>query len=801
MPAEAKDIFEARSQSLLELLWTIGQGLYLPAYQRPYGWSKDKVERLLDDTLHGLAILPARPDSFTFLGTIITIEDKEHLTVDPLVKNEVPSGVLVVIDGQQRLSSLLVLIACLHNQIRQLNWSVFKGNIPDPENEALASIHDEAVVLLKALANTLYENYQIGDSPLYPRLIRAIEDSWAKKSKYCRYESPIAHFLFTYAQLAEYETGKPTDFRPKPREHVGNGEKDLIDRYDQMRRIIAKLAAGKKVGEFDDLPAMSVLADNVRLQQALFNHPLHDSLCAFIKDKNEGDEIVLMRLLMMAGYVLNRIALTVVRGKDEDYAFTIFEALNTTGEPLTAFETFKPRVIRCVGDDYQESSARAHISDVEAYLSRFAVGNPLQKATQELLVSFALAESGTKLSKRLADQRTYMREAFDRCSDDEDGRDAFLRHLRDTANFINATWNPADGNPSLPGLDADAMTDTVRLCLAFLTALNHTVVIAPLVRFYSAAVSAEAEQRKARAADFESALKAITAFTVFWRASRRSTGRIDSQYREVMAGTNLKAATGPLARTGAAAVDVNLFRAELAARLQDEGELPNLATFVDRAKRVPVYLVNKHLARFLLLAAYHDAVEDARNPGLITQGRTAVAACFTAAGWADEAHLTIEHVAPQSGATTGWDPNLYMDRDTIHTLGNLVLTPHDANSSLGARPWEQKRVLYNALGAKSHDEAKKVLTEAKSNGIEFQQSTEELVQLSKYLPHLTALSRRDQLDVSFVEERAANLLKLVYARLGSWLDLKWSVDGDEEVVPFSPDHDASDDDEEFEIMD
>ena len=73
MPTQAKEIFEAQSKSVRELLSDNGLGLYLPPYQRPYGWGKDKVEKLLDDTLHGLKNLGETPDSFTFLGTVITI--------------------------------------------------------------------------------------------------------------------------------------------------------------------------------------------------------------------------------------------------------------------------------------------------------------------------------------------------------------------------------------------------------------------------------------------------------------------------------------------------------------------------------------------------------------------------------------------------------------------------------------------------------------------------------------------------------------------------------------------------------
>src|SRR6478736_779902 len=104
MPTQAKEIFEAQSRSLRELLSDNGLGLYLPPYQRPYGWGKDKVEKLLDDTLHGLKNLSDSPDTFTFLGTVITIHDVNHVTVKPIVKPEVPSKVLTIIDGQQRIS-------------------------------------------------------------------------------------------------------------------------------------------------------------------------------------------------------------------------------------------------------------------------------------------------------------------------------------------------------------------------------------------------------------------------------------------------------------------------------------------------------------------------------------------------------------------------------------------------------------------------------------------------------------------------------------------------------------------------
>ncbi|MGW1990123.1 DUF262 domain-containing protein [Embleya sp. NPDC001921] len=793
MPTQAKEIFEAQSKSLRELLSDNGLGLYLPPYQRPYGWGKDKVEKLLDDTLHGLKNLGEAPDSFTFLGTVITIHDVNHVTVKPIVKPEVPSKVLTVIDGQQRLSSLLILLVDLHNLIRQRAWKVFKGKAPDQTDSARIHLYSETVNILQMLGAAFYERKNFGSTPIYPRLIRAFVDQWAKDENLKKYDSPIANLIYSYSVLADSEPVdfKPTDFRPKARQNAGEGEGDLIKRFNEIRTALTKLAQRNAIEELENLPPLATLATSIEFQRALFNHELDPELCTWLGQLQDEPEAELMRLVMFAAYSLNRIALTVVQGKDEDYAFTIFESLNTTGEPLTAFETFLPRVVMAEKiQEYQDSDAHRHMRAVQSYLDHFDVGDKLQNATRDLLVTFALAETGKKLSKRLPDQRVYMRDTFERHKDSADDRIAYLRHLRDTAAFVGKTWEPAANSPrTLSELEATAMTDTVKLCLAFLSSLNHTIAIAPLVRFYSEAVHAdEGEARSKRIIEFEKAIKAITAFTVFWRATRRGTGNIDSQYRAVMAGDSLTG-IGPLARQWAVPnaskpdpiVDAEALKTELAARLlhPKHGGVPNLASFLASASALPLYSISRPLTRFLLLAAYHDTIEDPGNPGLIIQGKAGVASCFTADGWADETHLTIEHIAPQQ-ATGGWDQEFYSQKETVHKLGNLVLAPGAANTSLSSRPWTEKKVLYEALGASTADDAKSILN---NSGVTFAQTTEDLAAMSRYLPHLRALGQREgDWNPTFMDQRADVLLRLAYSRLKVWLGLELSDSSSDLVV-------------------
>jgi hypothetical protein len=46
----------------------------------------------------------------------------------------------------------------------------------------------------------------------------------------------------------------------------------------------------------------------------------------------------------------------------------MFDSLNTTGDPLTAFETFKPKVVEHIGlEKYFDSYSKKNMEQVENY--------------------------------------------------------------------------------------------------------------------------------------------------------------------------------------------------------------------------------------------------------------------------------------------------------------------------------------------------------------------------------------------------------------------------------------------------
>jgi hypothetical protein len=781
MAMEAKEIFEALSKNVREMLTEKGLGLYIPAYQRPYGWDKDKVNKLLDDILHGYAMLLESDESFTFLGTVITIHDINFRTVQPIVKPEVPAKVLTVIDGQQRLTTLLFMCLALHNHIRLARAKMLKGKNQGTLSRIENWLDGQTLNLLDGLATTFHDKQPSGDSPLYPRMIRSFDDQWSRNKGLAQYQSPIAHLIFSY--LATTETEKPTEFKPQERDGHIEGEEALVERYSQMSKLLKSITtSGSKKDELDELPTLKQINKKENFQRALLNHVFPEEVYEAIHNESVSPEFqALLQLIMLASYVLNRVAVTVVRGKDEDYAFTIFESLNTTGEPLTAFETFKPKVVSAEGlSNYEKSQTRKHISIISNYLSNFKVGEQLQAATRDLLIFFASAETGFKLSKRLADQRRYLTEEFKRYDEVEANRVAFVRHLQDTATFKDHAWDINDKSPSLQGLPIDATTDAVKLCLAFLSSLNHSVTIAPLVRFYSVALCASEADQQVKIKDFEDALKAMTAFSALWRASHRGTANIDSEYRDILSGTNSISGLPPLARSlrkdasaeaAAPCVDVVKLKAELRARLADaeHGGIEGKDRFVTEASLIPAYSNSVPVARFILLSAYHDAVADSDTPGLIKKGRPAVSPCLSYEGIKDERHLSLEHIAPKQQAV-GWDSAIYENKEMAHRIGNLVLVQKEANSSLSDRPWNEKRILYQALGAPSSEVAANILAAADANGNGFAESTQAIASLSAHMPHLAAIGdKADAWTADFIDTRSKRILELAWDQLYAWL--------------------------------
>lgn len=764
-------IFSAESQSIYEFLTIEGQGCLIPSYQRAYAWNAENVERLLEDATFGLERLVVDDSSVRFLGSIISVQGDARQIAPPPLDRELPRRVMTIIDGQQRICTIIVLNILCHAALTHLVESMAGS-----EDAAVISIHDEGRDFLDELAKTYEFEGRRSDelNRLYPRVVRALEDVWARTARNASYTSPIARFIWSYIEFCNGRNdGDDAEFEYEAVDANDDpiaGHEALIAAIENLRDQITDLIHD----EHETLSLPSV-ADLVRgdghVVSELWPNPIPPAAIALLVEGDEDNEHFeeaqqTMRLLALARYVNFRMAATVIDASKEDYAFDMFEALNTTGQPLTAFETFKPRVIEVEGPAaYPLSPVKHSIDRVQAYLDRFKKAEERLAATSTLLIPFALAENGHKLEKHLSRQRRYLRDQFDGAGT-RTARRAFVKNLGTTATFVAAAWRPRSARTPamlIPGQPYD--DDAAAFCLEALRSTRHEIVLAPLSRFYAAYETASAAGREAAANELFGAVKAVTAFSMLWRAAKGGTANIDGVYRELMSrGLGGGAA---MSRQAGAQVSLANLRTGLAAKLTAEGIMR--ASWIRDASQSPIYRVGQNITRFLLIVASHDAVADGTT-GLIEKGRRGTNPLLSRDKWIDDELLTVEHVAPNAAHGAGWPADVYEDNRTIQRLGNFVLLPSLENNILADRGWAEKRILYRMFGADRLAAARKALRDGQAIGFNPGVRAQELVEEASVLPMCQAISSfAGPWNAAFVSRRSTRLAELAWDTIFPWI--------------------------------
>ncbi|SEC15055.1 HNH endonuclease family protein [Streptomyces sp. 2314.4] len=770
---ETREIFDAAPRAVAEFLSETGQGLYIPPYQRAYSWEAAKVKRLIADVAHGLEQITEFEDSICFLGTVIALRDLQYTTVEPIDRPMVPAKVMTIIDGQQRLTTLLLLTTVLHEEI-----SVRARRLAKNGGEARDWCYNQAIDVTSRLTDTFEEDmrYGEGDFRYYPRMVRSYHDVWSRHSDRAKYDSPIGYYLHQYGRYARDEAST------KDYKHVSFVEGEATDANAQahvgleairtlLRRTLRNAVSSSRSmrGDETEIPPARAIGESKKLQEALFNSPFPD---AVVEAANEDDRIgSLLRLIVFANYLLNRVTVAVVTAKREDYGFDMFEALNTTGQPLTAIETFKPKAIQNEGlSSWNGSESYNYFDTVEKYLDRASSADQRQTATSNILIPFALLHDGQRLSKRLSEQRRYLRTAFDKEAD-QAGRRTFLHSLAEVTRFVSGPWVSSE---ILPEHSDDELRQQAALCLQVLREAKHDIVVAPLTRYFAAHRLSSGEHIDRQASEYLTAVRACGAFFALWRGAFGGTHNIDNIYRKLMAYDSTS--SGPrFPRFGQQLTAVppvlDLLRF-LRQQLEAEG-IAMKSQWVAKAAATPAYTSSRHLTKLLLLGASNDAARDADRLGLVTQGRKGLLSTLNLSRWNDAAFSTIEHIAPQNPGVNGWDPKIYEDSATVHTLGNLTLLPKVENSSASDRSWELKRLMFRALSATTVEEAEKALALASREGISLGQGAEAIIRRADYLPLVSSLAQRDEdWTEDFIRERSERLCSLAWDSLAPWIDLE-----------------------------
>jgi uncharacterized protein with ParB-like and HNH nuclease domain len=117
-----EDIFRPSSLTIKQLFGNTDSLYQIPRYQRPYSWGDDQLEKLWDDLLEA-----KENDPNYFLGSVIT------------AKSEDSTSYLDIVDGQQRLTTLTILLCVYRDLFPNINEDLLDTDPFAIDNKVIGS--------------------------------------------------------------------------------------------------------------------------------------------------------------------------------------------------------------------------------------------------------------------------------------------------------------------------------------------------------------------------------------------------------------------------------------------------------------------------------------------------------------------------------------------------------------------------------------------------------------------------------------------------------------------------------------
>ena len=768
------DLFKVTASSPFEtaMLHNGVVGFRIPEYQREYDWSEENINRLFCDCLSGFSRLSdgLDADTFTFLGTLILVKEKNQ-------EEDFTGTSVAIVDGQQRLTTLTLIACALYERLKieqakidslPLRGTGVKRWISNEIEGRLDDLLQCAVGFQRIRGNKTYP---------YPRIIRR-KDHRGRSFRTSEYHSPLAKFLQAFNDYADSDNDGEFSM-PK----LGNevDARKLKENYDIIKKLIKNINDPEW---YKDTECEQVSISNFarsgyrglldRLDDVIKQEPQQDKALSSLINCSDAHE--LSRYMFFSAYFSCCIVLTLVTTDDESAAFDIFDALNTTGEPLTALETLKPRVIRNENKNkgYLGSLSDESFQKIRKNLDdQYKETSKKQSETKELLVTFALYIQGEKIPQHLAAQRKFLRKGYDEAiATSEDSARRFVSSIADIAEFRRFYWTN-DGIRKLSLFHPQEDIEQAQLYMSFIRDMKTKLALPTLARYW------QPNLERQESHDFIEVLKAVTAFLILRRAASGTTSGIDSDFRAIMAPKRVSSKSYGLC-VGVGHENVRFTPTELKDAFRNLLALSRQKiSYSEKEKWVnqvignPLYEQSRDLVRFLLLMAAHQSSPSEKALGCWQKDNVRPSShtntFLNYQTWIGDIYRTVEHIAPQSESGNGWNVEIYKNTILRHSLGNLVLLPKKQNSAIGNDGWEKKKIFYLALSEEKQDEQDNLIHRANTIGQPFSKHIQELLQNSPRLTLLDPLRNVDTWNRDIIEARGRNIAELAWDYLWPWL--------------------------------
>jgi len=772
------DIFKAEPQSVFDVICKRKTtGFYMPAYQRPYSWEESHIRDLFSDCENVFRNLLDSHDAIIFLGSILSVDDSIALTIYPLVKRDKPEEIKLIIDGQQRLSTLMLIILCINERLRILLPSLKKA-INSEQDEEIKDVLDELRQVVSQLeidtSNTVVETTAEHEVYKYlPKIIRSQVDCWGRSEKNALYDSPIAELLYVY-QRHIMEQRDNSVFKPLDLSLMSTSAKRVVNNVKEIRKQLDCVQKGFQFqfpdNETEEKINISDLVDVETLDVCL-DFPVDKNLALVAESYPKVAEVIY--IAVFAKFLLHRVCLTYVEVNNESYAFDMFEALNTTGEPLTAIETFVPKAIEFIGKKRKEGAPEeeleAAMDVLNSITERFEnIIDSKEKnlKTKALILAFVRAFEGKVKVTSLRDQRDAMLKSYENC--DYDLKGVYLSQLATSANFLFDHWQVVV--PNVGKLVDFSVLDISNLCLRYLVDMKHDIVQSLLIQFVL--IDEKFEATGTEHSDFAKVLKSVTAFSVLWRAMSGGADGIDAVYKKLHErGVNADQKGFTLGHGSLTSDRFNpdiinqFFREELVNKIITKGSPKDTVDekWLDICSKQQILTKPKSI-KMLLLAGLHGVELEGVDHQISNKLSTDF---LTTTMWELISRKNAIKKVFNGGSTEGWGDEEIANPEIYNKIGNVLIDVRDGVSSSNSPSWYNlKQYLLQALANDSINDIEDILS-SECHISEHAKSHASVLMLEKKFGDITFA---DKWGKQQIDERSSLLLSNAWRNLTKWLD-------------------------------